>query len=178
MSAERLNLLWGITMASGATAQLVAKLTSLQAVVLLLVSGLVVGRAGFHWVEPLDLGSSLGTVVGLLVSLVLFEGGLKLRLPGGELRTAVLRIVAVRLLVAFGGAFLAAHWLAGLNWSLAAVFSAIVLATGPTVVNPLVQQMRLQEPLGEVLEGEGLVLEPIGAVLAVMLLELVLGDRT
>ena len=178
MSAERLNLLWGITMASGATAQLLAKLTSLQAVVLLLASGLVVGRAGFHWVEPLDLGSSLGTVVGLLVSLVLFEGGLKLRLPGGELRTAVLRIVAVRLLVAFGGALLAAHWLAGLNWSLAAIFSAIVLATGPTVVNPLVQQMRLQEPLGEVLEGEGLVLEPIGAVLAVMLLELVLGDRT
>ena len=152
MSAERLNLLWGITMASGATAQLLARLTSLQAVVLLLASGLVVGRAGFHWVEPLDLGSSLGTVVGLLVSLVLFEGGLKLRLPGGELRTAVLRIVAVRLLVAFGGALLAAHWLAGLNWSLAAVFSAIVLATGPTVVNPLVQQMRLQEPLGEVLE--------------------------
>ena len=88
MSAERLNLLWGITMASGATAQLLARLTSLQAVVLLLASGLVVGRAGFHWVEPLDLGSSLGTVVGLLVSLVLFEGGLKLRLPGGELRTA------------------------------------------------------------------------------------------
>ena len=73
MSAERLNLLWGITMASGATAQLLARLTSLQAVVLLLASGLVVGRAGFHWVEPLDLGSSLGTVVGLLVSLVLFE---------------------------------------------------------------------------------------------------------
>jgi len=58
---------------------------------------------------------------------------------------------------------------------LAAVFSAIVLGTGPTVVTPLVRQMRLAPPLGEVLEGEGLVLEPFAAVLALLLLELVLG---
>jgi NhaP-type Na+/H+ or K+/H+ antiporter len=145
-------------------------------VVLLLASGLVVGRAGFHWVEPLDLGNGLGTVVGLLVSLVLFDGGLNLRLPGGELKTAVLRIVLVRFVLALAGGLLAGHWLAGLNWPLASVFSAIVLATGPTVVNPLVRQMGLRPPLGELLEGEGLVLEPIGAVLALMLLELVLGD--
>lgn len=176
MSEDRLGLLWGVTIASGASAQLIARLTSLPGVVLLLASGLIVGRAGFHWIEPLDLGSGLGTVVGLLVSLVLFDGGLNLRLPGGELKNAVLRIVFVRFVVALIGGLLAAHWLAGLNWPLAAVFSATVLATGPTVVNPLVQQMRLRPPLGELLEAEGLVLEPIGAVLALMLLELVLGD--
>ncbi len=176
MSEDRLGLLWGVTIASGASAQLIARLTSLPGVVMLLASGLIVGRAGFHWIEPLDLGSGLGTVVGLLVSLVLFDGGLNLRLPGGELKNAVLRIVLVRFVVALIAGLIAAHWLAGLNWPLAAVFSAIVLATGPTVVNPLVQQMRLRPPLGELLEGEGLVLEPIGAVLALMLLELVLGD--
>lgn len=176
MSEDRLGLLWGVTIASGASAQLVARLTSLPGVVLLLASGLIVGRAGFHWIEPLDLGSGLGTVVGLLVSLVLFDGGLNLRLPGGELKNAVLRIVLVRFVFALIGGLLAAHWLAGLNWPLAAVYSATVLATGPTVVNPLVQQMRLRAPLGELLEAEGLVLEPIGAVLALMLLELVLGD--
>ena len=176
MSEDRLGLLWGVTIASGASAQLIARLTSLPGVVLLLASGLVVGRAGFHWIEPLDLGSSLGTVVGLLVSLVLFDGGLNLRLPGGELKNAVLRIVLVRIVIALIGGLLAAHWLAGLNWPLAAVFSAIVLATGPTVVNPLVEQMHLRPPLGELLEGEGLLLEPIGAVLALMLLELALGD--
>ena len=83
MSEDRLGLLWGVTIASGASAQLIARLTSLPGVVLLLASGLIVGRAGFHWIEPLDLGSGLGTVVGLLVSLVLFDGGLNLRLPGG-----------------------------------------------------------------------------------------------
>lgn len=155
MSADRLGLLWGVTIATGASAQLIARLTSLPGVVILLASGLIVGRAGFHWIEPLDLGSSLGTVVGLLVSLVLFDGGLNLRLPGGELKNAVLRIVLVRFVVALIAGLIAAHWLAGLNWPLAAVFSAIVLATGPTVVNPLVQQMRLRPPpLGSCLKGK------------------------
>jgi NhaP-type Na+/H+ or K+/H+ antiporter len=142
----------------------------------LLSAGLVIGRSGFGLVEPLDLGAGLGTVVGLLVSLVLFDGGINLRLPDDGTRQAVLRIVLVRLVLALAAGLLAAHWLAGLNWSLAAVFSAIVLATGPTVVNPLVRQIRLSSPLGEVLDGEGLVLEPIGAVLALLLLELALGD--
>ena len=172
---ERLQLLWGITLFAGALAQLAALLTGLPAVVLLLSSGLVIGRSGFGLVNPLQLGSGLETVVGLLVSLVLFDGGLKLNLPGDVSRLAVLRIVVVRLALALPAALAAAHWLAGLSWPLAAVFSAIVLGTGPTVVTPLVQQMRLAPPLGEVLEGEGLVLEPFGAVLALLLLELVLG---
>ena len=124
----------------------------------------------------MDLGSSLGTVVGLLVNLVLFEGGLaaaaRRRAAHGVLRT-----------------WRCACWwpLAGRCWLPTGWLVELVAGRGvqrhrvghnPAVVNPLVQQMRLQEPLGEVLEGEGLVLEPIGAVLAVMLLELVLGDRT
>jgi NhaP-type Na+/H+ or K+/H+ antiporter len=176
MTAERLGLLWGITVFSGAVAQALAWLTGLPGVVLLLSAGLLIGRAGFALVEPLDLGNGLGTITGLLVSLVLFDGGLNLRLPADGTRQAVLRICAVRLALALPGGLLVGHALAGLNWPLAAVFSAIVLATGPTVVNPLVRQIRLASPLGEVLEGEGLVLEPIGAVLALLLLELTLGD--
>ena len=176
MTPERLGLLWGVTVSSGAAARFLAAKSQFPGVVLLLLSGLLIGRSGLGWVEPLDLGSGLGTVVGLLVSLVLFDGGLNLRLPGDTIKATVQRIAALRLLISLGGGLLAAHWLAGLSWSLAAVFSAIVLATGPTVVTPLVRQIRLAPPLGEVLEAEGLVLEPIGAVLALLLLELVLGN--
>ena len=176
MTPERLGLLWGVTVSSGAAARFLAAKSEFPGVVLLLLSGLLIGRSGLGWVEPLDLGSGLGTVVGLLVSLVLFDGGLNLRLPGDTIKATVQRIAALRLLISLGGGLLAAHWLTGLSWSLAAVFSAIVLATGPTVVTPLVRQIRLAPPLGEVLEAEGLVLEPIGAVLALLLLELVLGN--
>ena len=176
MTPQRLGLLWGITVFSWVAALLLAAFSGFPGVVLLLLSGLLIGRSGLGLVEPLDLGPGLGTIVGLLVSLVLFDGGMNLRLPGDTIKATVQRIAVLRLVISLGGGLLAAHWLAGLSWSVAAVFSAIVLATGPTVVTPLVRQIRLAAPLGDVLEAEGLLLEPIGAVLALLLLELVLGN--
>ncbi len=176
MTPERLGLLWGVTVFAGAGARLLAALTRLPGVVLLLLAGLLIGRSGLGLVEPLDLGQGLETIVGLLVSLVLFDGGLNLRLPGETIKVTVVRISGIRIIISLAAGLLAAHWLAGLGWSVAAVYSAIVLATGPTVVTPLVQQIKLASPLGDVLEAEGLVLEPIGAVLSLLLLELVVGD--
>ena len=173
---NRLELLWGEAFFAGSIAQLLARLSGLPAVVLLLGVGLLIGRAGLDLVQPEALGRGLEPVVGLLVSLVLFDGGLNLRLAGRDLQRTVIQLVLVRgVLGLLGGAFLA-HGLAGLSWPLAWVFGAIALATGPTVVTPMVQQMRLLPGLGQVLEAEGLILEPAGAVLALLLLQLALGD--
>ena len=176
MTPERLGLLWGITVFAGACARLISSVSGFPSVVILLISGLFIGRSGFGLVEPLDLGQGLETIVGLLVCLVLFEGGLNLKLPEGNIRNTVLRISLIRLFISLSAGIFIAHWLAGLSWPVAGVYSAIVLATGPTVVSPLVDQIKLVSPLSEVLKAEGLVLEPIGAVLALLLLELILGD--
>lgn len=176
MTPERLGLLWGITVFSGAFARLISSLSGFPSVVILLLSGLFIGRSGLGLVEPLDLGQGLETIVGLLVCLVLFEGGLNLKLPEGNIRNTVLKISLIRLLISLSAGIIIAHWLAGLSWQVAGVYSAIVLATGPTVVSPLVEQIQLSSPLSEVLKAEGLVLEPIGAVLALLLLEFILGD--
>ncbi len=176
MTPERLGLLWGITVFAGAFARLFSSFTGFPSVVILLISGLFIGRSGLGLVEPLDLGQGLETIVGLLVCLVLFEGGLNLKLPEGNIRNTVLKISLVRLFISLSAGIFIAHWLAGLSWQVAGIYSAIVLATGPTVVSPLVEQIKLASPLSEVLKAEGLVLEPIGAVLALLLLELTLGD--
>jgi len=176
MTPERLGLLWGITVFAGACARLFSSLTGFPSVVILLLSGLFIGRSGLGLVEPLDLGQGLETIVGLLVCLVLFEGGLNLKLPEGSIRNTVLKISLVRLFISLSAGIFIAHWLAGLSWQVAGIYSAIVLATGPTVVSPLVEQIKLASPLSEVLKAEGLLLEPIGAVLALLLLELTLGD--
>ncbi len=176
MTPERLGLLWGITVFAGACARLFSSFTGFPSVVILLLSGLFIGRSGLGLVEPLDLGQGLETIVGLLVCLVLFEGGLNLRLPEGSIRNTVLKISLVRLFISLSAGIFIAHWLAGLSWQVAGIYSAIVLATGPTVVSPLVEQIKLASPLSEVLKAEGLLLEPIGAVLALLLLELTLGD--
>ena len=176
MTPERLGLLWGITVFAGAFARLISSISGFPSVVILLLSGLFIGRSGLGLVEPLDLGQGLETIVGLLVCLVLFEGGLNLKLPEGNIRNTVLKILIIRLFISLSSGIIIAHWLAGLSWSVAGVYSAIILATGPTVVTPLVEQIKLASPLSEVLKAEGLVLEPIGAVLALLLLEFILGD--
>ncbi len=176
MTPERLGLLWGITVFAGACARLFSSFTGFPSVVILLLSGLFIGRSGLGLVEPLDLGQGLETIVGLLVCLVLFEGGLNLKLPEGNIRNTVLKISLVRLFISLSAGIFIAHWLAGLSWQVAGIYSAIVLATGPTVISPLVEQIKLASPLSEVLKAEGLLLEPIGAVLALLLLELTLGD--
>ena len=176
MTPERLGLLWGITVFAGACARLISSFSGFPSVVILLLSGLFIGRSGLGMVEPLDLGQGIETIVGLLVCLVLFEGGLNLKLPEGNIRNTVLKISLIRLIISLGAGIFIAHWLAGLSWPVAGVYSAIVLATGPTVISPLVEQIRLASPLSEVLKAEGLVLEPIGAVLALLLLEFILGD--
>ena len=172
----RLALIWGVSFFAGSLGQLLARQSGLPAVVVLLASGLLLGHAGIGWIQPDQLGSGLEPLVGLLVSLVLFDGGLNLRLAGRDLQRSVLQLVLVRSVLGLAGGAALGHWAAGLPWSVSLVFGAIALATGPTVVNPLVRQMGLSPFLARVLEAEGLILEPISAVLALLLLQLALGD--
>jgi NhaP-type Na+/H+ or K+/H+ antiporter len=173
---DRLALIWGAASFAGAGAQAIARFSGLPAVVLLLAVGLLLGHAGLDWIQPEILGRGLEPLVGLLVSLVLFDGGLKLRLAGRELQRSVLQLVVVRSLLGFAGAAVLAYGLTGLDVSLSLVYAAIALATGPTVVTPLVQELRLDPSLGSLLEAEGLILEPVGAVLALLLLQLTIGS--
>lgn len=176
MALSRLDLTWSVAFLAGSAAQLLARFFKLPAVVVLLAVGLLIGRAGLDLVRPEALGEGLAPLIGLLVSLVLFDGGLNLRLAGREQQRSALQLVLVRSALGLVSAALFAHWLAGLSWTLAWVFGAIVLATGPTVVTPMVRQMRLRTGLGQLLEAEGLLLEPFSAVLALLLLQLGLGD--
>jgi NhaP-type Na+/H+ or K+/H+ antiporter len=173
---DRLALLWGTAFFSGSAGQWLSRVSGVPAVVVLLGIGLLIGQAGLGLVRPEDLGEGLKPVVGLLVSMVLFDGGLTLRLAGSDLQRSVTQLVLIRSVLGLAGGAALAHGVAGLSWPLALVFGAIALSTGPTVVNSLVRQMRLAPLLGQVLEAEGLILEPFSAVLALLLLQSALGE--
>jgi NhaP-type Na+/H+ or K+/H+ antiporter len=176
--SDRLALLWGGAFFGGAIGQGLARWSGLPAVVLLLAIGLGIGQAGLDLIRPEELGQGLEPLVGLLVSLVLFDGGLNLRLAGRDLQRSVLQLVVIRAVLGLAGGAVLAHLVARLSWPLALVFGAIALATGPTVVTSLVRQMRLPPFLSQVLEAEGLILEPFSAVLALLLLQSAMGDVT
>lgn len=146
---------------------------------LLLPAGLAAGALGLVDPEAL-LGDTLFPFVTLLVALLLFQSGMQLRfadLPR-EARSPVNRLVTIGLAITFVGASLAALLILDIDTDLAFLLGAIVVVSGPTVVGPLLSTVRPREPTGSVLNDEGTFLDPIGATLGVVMLNLVLaGDR-
>ena len=172
MEAAHPSLIIALALAAGVLAQAVARHLRLPGIVLLLVVGVGLGPDGLGWVRPDELGGGLYALVDLAVAVILFEGGLNLEIS--RLRRSQ---VEIRRLVTWGagitwlGAALAARYFLGWDWEIALLFGSLVVVTGPTVVGPLVAELRLRPKVATVLEAEGVLIDPIGAILAVLVLE-------
>lgn len=164
-----------VALAAGMAIQLVARSIRVPAIILLLATGVALGPEGLGWVHPRDLGLGLFVLVDFGVAIILFEGALNLK--GQRLRReerVIRRLITVGALVTLaGGALAARYWLAW-PWSLSLLFGSLVVVTGPTVVGPLVRDLRLQPRLQTILEAEGVLIDPIGALLAVLVLQITL----
>ncbi len=168
-------LVVAVALVAGVSVQMVAKLVRIPAIVLLLGAGAALGPTGLGWVRPAALGDGLFILVDFAVAIILFEGALNLDLARLRREERVIRLlVTIGALITFvGGTFAARLWLAW-PWPLATLFGALVVVTGPTVVGPLVRNLRLRPRLQTVLEAEGVFIDPIGALLAVLMLQLIL----
>jgi NhaP-type Na+/H+ or K+/H+ antiporter len=156
----------------GIAAQVIAERIRLPAILPLLVLGIVAGPGFLRWFDPNSLGHGLEVVIHLGVAIILFEGGLTLDLKrlfrvGGVVGNLLTIGVAVTGL----GAAVLAHALIGLPWPTAALFGAIMTVTGPTVVMPLLRHLIAPNRVKTVLVSEGLIIDPIGAVLAYLVLQ-------
>jgi NhaP-type Na+/H+ or K+/H+ antiporter len=148
----------------------------IPAIVLLFAVGLAVGPA-LQLIHPsAALGPALRPLVGLVVAIVVFEGGLSLNFR--DLRAAgegVLRLTAIALPINWTLAAFASHFIAGFGWGTAVLFGAITVVTGPTVVLPLLRHVRLRKRAAAFLRWEAIVNDPIGAILAALTLEALAG---
>ena len=149
-------LVVAVALVAGVSVQMGAKLVRIPAIVLLLGTGAALGPTGLGWVRPAALGDGLFILVDFAVAVILFEGALNLDLARLRREERVIRLlVTVGALITFvGGTFAARLWLAW-PWALATLFGALVVVTGPTVVGPLVRNLRLRPRLQTVLEAEG-----------------------
>jgi NhaP-type Na+/H+ or K+/H+ antiporter len=172
------SALFAVALAAGfgLLAQLLAYRWRLPAIVLLLLFGVALGPSALGWVKPAALGGGLPVIVKLAVAVILFDGALNLRLA--DLRRSareVRSLVTTGVLATWVGATLVAHYVARLGWPVAIVFGALVTVTGPTVVQPLLKRVQIPRALRATLEGEAILIDPIGALLAVAVLDIVLG---
>ena len=173
-----ITILISATVVAGIAAQVLAGYFHIPSIVLLLLFGILLGRDGFDFLDPSLLGIGLEVVVSLSVALILFEGGLNLQL--GELKevsSSLRNLVTLGVLITLTGAGMAAHWLSEFPWSIAFLYASLVVVTGPTVINPLLKQIGVEKKVSTLLEGEGVFIDPIGAILAVIVLHFVLSGN-
>jgi len=162
----------------GMAAQWVAWRTQIPSIILLLVSGLLLGPV-FGVVKPDEfLGGTLFPIVSLSVALILFEGGLDL--PPRELRstgTVVRRLITLGAIITFLVAAWGAEQLFDISRGAAAVMAAVLIVTGPTVVGPLLRFVRPSGRTGPMLRAEGILIDPIGATAALIAFEATLTEE-
>jgi len=161
-------------LAMGVAAQWLGWRSRVPSILLLLLAGITAGPL-LGFIDPDALfGPVLPSLVSLSVAVILFEGGMSLRLR--ELKNIggiLLRLITLGALVSWSLSTLAAHLLLGLSWPLATLMGAILIVTGPTVVGPLLRHLRLRDEVGMLLKWEGIVIDPLGAILALMVFTIV-----
>lgn len=177
MSEQQILLALGGIGAAALGCQWLAWRLKLPAILFLLLTGILVGPV-LHLLDPEDMfGPLLMPLVSLAVALILFEGSLTLHLSEWrEVGSVVRRLVTLGALSTWIVIALATHWLLGFDWMLAALFGSLTLVTGPTVIVPMLRVVRPKASIASILRWEGIVIDPIGALLAVVVYSFIIAS--
>lgn len=151
----------------------------LPAILFLLLGGILVGPV-FGWLKPDVLfGDLLFPIVSLSVAVILFEGSLTLKFSDiTGLEQVVRRMVSTGMLSTWMVTTLATRWLLEFSWELSLLFGAVTVVTGPTVIVPMLRTVRPTARIANILRWEGIVIDPIGALLAVLVFEFIISGGT
>ncbi len=163
---------------AGISAQVVAEYLKVPSIVFLLIFGILLGRDGLNLLHPQQLGAGLEVMVALSVAIILFEGGLNLELRDlGKVSGSLRNLVTLGTLITLLGGGMAAHWLGEFPWPIAFLYASLVVVTGPTVVSPLLKHVQVDRQVATILEGEGVLIDPVGAILAVVVLDTIVNSH-
>lgn len=176
------EILYGLAMiiVLGVSAQWIAWRLGLPSILLLLVVGFIAGPATGLLDPDALLGEGLFPGVSMAVGIILFEGGLTLKLSemrGSGTRSVVYSIITVGVLITWAIGAAAAYFILDFSLSLATLLGAILVVSGPTVVLPLLRFIRPVSRLSNILKWEGILIDPVGATLAVLVFESVLNGE-
>ncbi|MEG3438014.1 cation:proton antiporter [Pannus brasiliensis CCIBt3594] len=167
-----------ITVLAGITAQVIAEFWKVPSIVFLLVFGIALGSDGLDILHPQSLGIGLEVLVALSVAIILFDGGLNLSgRELGRVSGSLRDLVTLGTSITLVGGGMAAHWLAEFPWPIAFLYASLVVVTGPTVVGPLLKQVSVDRRVATLLEGEGVLIDPVGAILAVVVLNTIVNRQ-
>lgn len=167
-----------IALAAGMAAQAVAARAAIPSIVVLLVTGVVLGPDALGLLDPTVFGAGRADLVSLAVTVILFEGGLALDVHRlRQQQRSLLLLLTLGAAVSMAVSTLAAHLVLGMALPIAALYGATMIVTGPTVVTPLLSRLTVSRPVRELLVSEGVLIDPVGAIVAIVAIDAVVGNH-
>ena len=141
----------------------------LPSILFLLLTGILIGP-GLDWLDPSKLfGDILTPMIEIAVAIILFEGSMTLNFKQIKGHMDVVgSLLTNGVIITVIGATLMVHFLFHLSIELSILLGVIVCVSGPTVIAPLLRTVRPNERVSNILRWEGIVIDPIGALLAVL----------
>jgi NhaP-type Na+/H+ or K+/H+ antiporter/Trk K+ transport system NAD-binding subunit len=158
----------------GVGAQVLADRFQVPSVLFLILAGVAVGPKGLSifTIDVFGLGG-LSTVVGVSVAIIVFEGAFHLKIEKlREAPAATFRLITVGAVVAFVGTTVAVRFLLGATWGISALVGSLLVATGPTVITPILAVVPVRNRVAAALETEGIVNDVTAAILAAVIFKL------
>jgi len=160
-------------MALGMLAQVIARRIHVPGIVILLAAGLLFGPDGLNWIRSDSLGSALHIIVGFAVAVILFEGGMNLRISRIKReQLAIQGLITISAFITLVGGTLSTLFFLDWDFRTSILFGTLIIVTGPTVISPLLKRIRIHHGVSTILEAEGILLDAIGAIVAVVALEI------
>ena len=159
----------------GVVAQVLADRLSVPSVLFLILAGIAVGPEGFGLIDPAVFGDALPAIVGLSVAIIVFEGAFHLHVD--RLRTApsgTVRLITVGAIISLLGTAVVVRYALGTTWGLAFLIGALLVATGPTVITPIMDVVAVRERVATTLETEGVSNDVTAAILAIVTFEYII----
>ena len=169
------SLTVALALAAGIVVQSLARHLRLPGIVALLATGVLLGPDVLGLVDPDRLGGADLILVEFAVAIILFEGGLNLEWRRLRRQAAIIRrLVTIGAIVTAAGGAVSVRFLLGWDWRLSVLFGTLVIVTGPTVITPLLRRIKVKRNLETILEAEGVFIDAVGAIVALVALEVAL----
>jgi len=161
----------------GVLAQVLAARLRVPSIIFYLLVGVIIGQPGLGIIGDGTFGGALSAIVGLAVAIIVFEGAYHLRFDRlREAPAATFRLVTVGAAIALVGTAIAVKFAfnsAAVSWNLAFLIGALLVATGPTVITPILNVVPVRDRVAAALETEGIVNDVTAAIIAVVIFETV-----
>ncbi|MDY0388157.1 MAG: cation:proton antiporter [Methanolobus sp.] len=160
-------------------AQALSKYFKVPVIMFLLLEGILVGPEVLNFIDPRIFGNGLTAIVSLSVAVIVFDGGLHIDVKSiRPIQKTALKLTTIGVLITFAGATLVTYLLLAVPLKLAALFGALVAATGPTVITPLVRNIHVNHKVSKILEIEGVLNDAASVILAAFMFEWIISQLT